>query len=95
MGLAKRFADGEFAIDPQGRLEFYYAGPDGEVHTGRGYEQERTEVATMNMIEGFDLFADCYSMPNEARQAAHAAMQAAFDAFQTGTPSPPLAAHID
>ena len=99
MSVAERTAGGEFTIDAQGRIEFYYAGADGEVYTGRGYAQpqEQTEVARMTMIEGFDLFADvdCYHMPNEARKAAHVAMQSAFDAFQTGTPSPPLAAHID
>ena len=95
MGVTERNADGEFPIDAQGRIEFHYAGPDGELYTGRGYAQERTEVATMTRIEGFDLFTDCYHTPNAARKAAYAAMQSSNDAFQTGTPCPLLAAHID
>ena len=95
MGITERNADGGFPIDAQARIEFNYAGPGGKLYTGRGYAQERPEVTTLTRIEGFDLYADSYNRPNAARKAAFAAMQSANDAFQTGTPCPLIAAHID
>jgi hypothetical protein len=93
MGLSTQSEDGGFEIDKQGRLHFMYAGPDGAFYTGRGYEQEKHELATMNMIEGFDPYGDSYERPNKARRDAHADMCAARVASEIGTSSLLLYSH--
>ena len=84
MGLSTQSEDGEVALDKQGRLKFHYAGADGELYTGRGSKQEQYELATMKMIEGFDVYGDSYDRPNKARMHAYAAMKAAFLVSQAG-----------
>ena len=93
MGLSTQSEDGAFEIDKQGRLHFMYAGPDGAFYTGRGYEQEKHELATMDMIEGFDPYGDSYDRPNKARRDAHAHMYTARVAHEIGRTSLVLDSH--
>ena len=86
MGCAERADDGEFVLDKQGRLEFHYTNAQGDTYDGPGWDRdtERSEVATLAMIEGFSLSHDTNKKVSPLRRKAHAAMQAAFIAIAKG-----------
>ena len=84
MGCAERSDDGEFVLDKQGRIEFHYTNAQCGTYEGPGWETERSEVASLAMIEGFSLSHDTYKKTSPLRKKAHAAMKAAFIALAKG-----------